>query len=296
MAEFYGRIGHLSGIESPLSNAGGVAKTTQDVEQLARTGVGTIEAGSFTEEARSVQGPIHFDPETGAMYNAVKMNNCGMDELVRQYPTMAKIAKAHNKPLIINLATVSDKPAEEAVRLIHRAQAAGANVLYNPDCPSVYDADGTRRQRLSQDHEKFGEVLDALAEAELEKPIFIRIAPQESYERMVSICRLIKQSGIVSALYVSNSWQVEDSPIGPAGKSGPAMAKEGYNQTFWASEQLRRSRIDVVSSIGIFCATELKHRLNIRPNVKGAAASTLFFESEYGWAQDVNRLLTDLAA
>jgi len=39
---FDGRIGHLEGIESPFSNAGGVVKTVEDVAVMALTGVGYI--------------------------------------------------------------------------------------------------------------------------------------------------------------------------------------------------------------------------------------------------------------
>lgn len=44
MKEFNELIGGLENVESPWGNAGGVVKTIEDVERMARTGVGWIEA------------------------------------------------------------------------------------------------------------------------------------------------------------------------------------------------------------------------------------------------------------
>ncbi len=66
MAEANYRIGHLDNLESPWGNAGGVIKTVEDVAHMAATGVGWIEAGSYTLEARKGNA---IDPETGEPTN-----------------------------------------------------------------------------------------------------------------------------------------------------------------------------------------------------------------------------------
>src|SRR5581483_9991877 len=110
------RIGHLE-VDSPFANAGGVIKHPGEVEKIARTGVGWIEAGSFTLEPRPGNSPngetvyVH-DPQTGSSWNSLGMPNKGMDEVEKEIPEMKRIAHAHNKPLVVNVAPVTDKPAE----------------------------------------------------------------------------------------------------------------------------------------------------------------------------------------
>src|ERR1700682_1721386 len=103
MSEFIGRIGHISDIESPFSNAGGVAKTFGDVELLSKTGIGAVEVGSITPEERSYLGPTYFDASTSTMYNAVEMNNMGLDKFLKVQAAMVEVAEAHGKPLIVNV-------------------------------------------------------------------------------------------------------------------------------------------------------------------------------------------------
>jgi dihydroorotate dehydrogenase len=64
MVSFSGHIGHLEGIEQPWGNAGGVVKTPEDVERMAKTEVGWIEGGSYTMERRS-----NNRPDGGAVYH-----------------------------------------------------------------------------------------------------------------------------------------------------------------------------------------------------------------------------------
>src|SRR5579885_3518334 len=116
MSEFSGRIGHLEDIQSPWGNAGGVVKTVEDVERMAKTGVGWIEAGSYTLEPRPGNGPngervYYHNPETGETFNSLGMPNKGMDVVETEIPEMAHIARTHNKKLVVNVAPVSADPA-----------------------------------------------------------------------------------------------------------------------------------------------------------------------------------------
>jgi dihydroorotate dehydrogenase len=315
---FDGRIGHLEGIESPWANAGGVVKTVEDVERMAHTGVGWIEAGSYTLEPRkgnkwnpetneydSARTDYDHNTETGLTYNSLGMPNSGMDVVEREIPEMVRIAHSLGKALAINVAPVSDKPLSETVELVRRGYAAGADVvIVNAGCPNVKDPDGKQHKLLSRSPWDFGQVMYLLANARISKPVWVRISPQDSLQGTQNVTRHMIKSGIVSALLDPNTWPVPmprgeagvpllGVPMETVGKSGPAMANKALRETTWAIKALTRSRIDVISSSGIMSAQELKRRLAI--GAVAGAGTTFFYESQNGWREDTDRLLSELA-
>ncbi len=311
MSEFNGRIGHLYGIESPWGNAGGVVKTVEDVEQMARTGVGWIEGGSYTLEERAGNGAngervYYHDPARGETFNSLGMPNKGMDAVEAEIPEMSKIARSYHKKLIVNVAPVSEEPVKEAVELIARSYAAGADgVVLNAGCPNVVLEDGGRHEILSYNPPGLAEVLNGIYEARFDRPIMIRISPPENYAKAIDIFAVIRSSRVVSAVFDPNTWpghkplDTEKQPLlevpgGVGGKSGPAMAFMSAKQTEWAVKELQGSGIDVVRSSGVMDATELQRSFDI--GAVAAAGTTFFYESRNGWQEDVGRLLTDLAA
>lgn len=320
MAEFYGRIGHLEGIESPWSNAGGVVKTVEDTEIMARTGAGTVEDGSQTllgrlgnavdpehPELGAVRTVYTHNSETGETGNSLGMPGKGMDVAELEIPEKVAICEAYNKKFIENVAPVSQSPAIESFELVSRAYAAGAHaVLLNAGCPNVVTADGGRHELLSRDPRALSKVLLGLQPVtERYAPIFLRISPQETYEDMKRVCAVIRNSGVVSAVYLPNTWPgfipvdttgkpILEVPGGAGGKSGPATAGMSAEQADWATFLLKNTNIDVVRSSGIMNAAELKEAL--AGGAVAGAGTTFYYESVNGWADDTGRLLSDLAA
>lgn len=309
MPEFNGQIGHLSDIESPWANAGGVAKTIEDVELLSRAGVGWVEAGSYTRELRLGNGAngetvYYHNTLTGQTYNSLGMPNKGFDLVETEIPEMKRITDAYNKKLVVNIAPVGLDPAQESVELTRRAYAAGADaVLLNAGCPNVVTEDGGRHEILSRSPYDFYNVLTALGGLKL--PIFVRISPQSSYGDMKRICDVVRRSKTVSALFAPNTWPgyiplntetgepILEVPGGAGGLSGPATAKEAATQTNWALAGLKGSEIDVVRSGGITTGRELGKCLV--DGAAGAAGSTFYYESKNGWKDDTNQMLSELA-
>jgi dihydroorotate dehydrogenase len=319
---FTGEVGHLSDIESPWANAGGVVKSLEQVELMAHTGVGWIEAGSYTLMKRHGNAVVvdekgepvpdtdllddyYHDPKTGETFNSLGMPNKGMDVIEQEIPEMAKIAKAHNKALAVNVAPVSDNPADESIELVTRAYEAGAGaVVLNAGCPNVIVEGTERHELLSRNTETFGKVLLALATADLPSPIWVRISPQENLTNAYLIANQIRKSGIVSAVLTPNTWPgykpVDEKgkprltvPGNIGGKSGPAMAQESQTQSAYMALALKDSGISVIRSSGIMNAQELKISLK---HAVAAAGTTFFYESRNGWKEDTDRILYDLAS
>ncbi len=308
---FEGNIGHLEGIESPWANAGGVVWSLEEVERMAHTRVGSIEAGPYTLEKYQPDGysngkrVYYHDLETGETFSSLKPPNKGLlDEVEKEIPEMLRIAHAHHKPLVVNVIPVSDEPVKESEELVKRAYQAGADaVLLNAGYPNVVIEDGGRHELLSRNAIELGRVLVNLADLGLPKPIFVSISPQESTKAADQVYKAVKDSGIVSAVFAPTAWPVaspkdENGEFiiqgveGMCGKSGPAMAKEAALQTAWAVSLLQRSGIDVVSPSSIMTGKTLRMRLG-----SGAVAgtgTTFYYESQNGWQEDTDKLLWDL--
>lgn len=325
MSEINYRIGHLDNLESPWGNAGGVVKTVEDVEKMARTGAGFIEDGSQTMERRlgnqhdASTGALIIDPETGQpikvyyhdpvtgeTFNSLGMPGKGIDVVEKEILEKVRICEASGKKLIQNVAPVTSNPVEETRELVRRSYEAGAHaVLVNAGCPNVIAADGGRHEKLSKNPDAFKKVLIGLRPI-VEKffPVFVRISPQDSFIDMIQLVRAVRESATVSAIFVPNTFDVQlpvdenGKPVlgvkgGTGGKSGPATAGEAAIQTEWLIKLLHASSIDVVSSGGIMNARELKKRLAL--GAVAGAGTTFYYEATRGWEEETDRLLHDFA-
>jgi dihydroorotate dehydrogenase len=315
---FEGNLAHLE-IESPWGNAGGVAKTIEEVNHIAHSGVGWIEAGSYTLEARKGNA---FSEETGEYsnnvyyhssgsgetFNSLGMPNKGMDQVEKEIPEMNKLAKKLGKNVIINVAPTGLEPVTESVELVRRAYEAGASaVLLNTGCPNVVTSDGGRKELLSHNQEKLEDVLEALRPT-VQKflPVFIRTSPMDTYEQSRKIYKTICRSKVVSVLFAPNTWpghvpkrdsgeEILQVAGGIGGKSGPATAKDSAKQLAWAlAGQPAPHRIPVISSSGIVNGYELGRRLRL--GAIGGAGTTLYYESAndgYSFAEATDKLLRE---
>ena len=197
MTEFHGKIGHLEGIESPFGNAGGVVKTVEDVEVMARTGVGWIEAGSYTLESRlgNAWNPetqqmdrvvYYHDAQAGKTYNSRGMPNKGFDVVEAELPEMVRIARGYSKPLVVNIAPVSDNPVEEVKEMTARAYEQGVDaVLVNAGCSNVVSEDGGRHELRSHHPSMQGLVIAGRKEEErrYRETVGLRVLTATDYGR-----------------------------------------------------------------------------------------------------------------
>jgi len=326
MSEQNWRLGHLDHLESPWGNAGGVVKTIEDVERMAKTGVGWIEGGSYTIEKRlgndrdpetgefiidpQTGEPIkvyYHDPETGESYNSLGMPGKGIDVVETEIPEMVRIAHANHKKLLVNVAPVTSDPVSESIELVRRASEAGADaVVLNGGCPNVITEDGGRHEMLSTNPRALFLVLQGLRPVtEKFRLIFLRISPRSTYEETKTILRAVEGSRAVSAVLTPNSFNVKiptrngKRVLGvkgdTAGKTGPATASDTYRQAKWAKDILSGSKIDVIRSGGIAnweaggieASEELRRSLALGVL---AAGTTFYFESA-DWKEDTHRLL-----
>lgn len=310
---FTGRLGHLE-IESPWGNAGGLVKSPEELELMAQTAAGWVEAGSYTLNPRIGNAPngetvYHHDSETGETFNSLGMPNKGMGELEKQIPNMVDRAHTLGKSIVFNVAPVSDDPVEESKELVERAYSAGAEaVLLNAGCPNVVTENGERHELLSRNPAVLLDVLSALKPITKEfKPIFIRTSPVENFVQANDMIRAIIKSSVVSAVFTPNTWPghrpidedgvpVLQVPGNIGGLSGPSTAAAARDQAAWAGYALteHNSNIDLVSSAGIMNGKELKRRLGI--GAVAGCGTTLYYESAKNnltWGDVTDKLLRE---
>jgi dihydroorotate dehydrogenase len=302
---FEGRIGHIDDIHSPWANAGGVVKTYNDAEVMARTGVGYIEYGTVTIERRpdlSAVGSVYYhDAAAGFTYNRKELDNVGIDAAEPELKEAVDMAHTYGKKIVANVAPVSSHPASELAELITRTYRAGVDgVLINPFCPNV---EGVSSQ-LAREPDRFINVLESLKRI-IKMPLWVRIGYSSKPGEIAATCNLLRLTNMVSAVCISNSESVAvptdmhgnslvRSSSGLCGRSGPGMAEAGYAATREAARALYGSGVHTVSCIGISNADELQRRLDV--GAVAGAGSTFFMESPNGWADDTQKLLVDLAA
>jgi len=332
MSEVNWRIGHLDHLESPWGNAGGVVKSVEDVEAMAKTGVGWIEAGSYTLEPRlgnqynPETGELRIDPdtdmpievyryinETGEMFNSLGMPNKGIDEVSKEIPEMVRTAEAYGKKLIVNVAPVSKDPVAETQELVQRVYKAGAHgVIVNGGCPNVEVDGGKREEALSLNAAATYMVLSGLGHiVKKYAKVMFRGTPQPSLLQAKTVYQSIERAGTVSTIFIPNSWggvwldrdgkSIIKVPGGISGKTGPAMSKQAFEQVEMAARIFNGSGIDVVVSSGIAnsepldirAAKQLRKALDL--GAVAAAGSTFYFVPERGWAEDTDKMLREFA-
>lgn len=326
MSEVNWQLGHLNHLGSPWGNAGGVVKSVEDVERMAKTGVGWIEAGSYCMEERfgndrdketgefiidpDTGNPIvvyYHDPGTGESYNSLGMPGKGIDKVEQEIPEMIEIAHRHYKKLIVNVAPVSNDPTTESFELVTRAFEAKADgVILNGGCPNVWDEDGDIHEILSTNPAALARVLLGLRPVvERFMPIYLRLSPLPTYDQTKTVLRIVEASKAVSVVFIPNSFNQKipfkngKKVLGiegdTAGKTGPATAEDTYRQAVWAKEILRGSKVGIVRSGGIAnweahgikASEELRRTLSL-----GAlAAGTTFYYESVDWPEDTHRLL-----
>lgn len=331
MSEQNWRIGHLE-VTSPWGNAGGVVKTVDDVERMAKTGVGYIEHGSTTLEKRfgnkrdKLTGDIIIDPETGEplidyyhnpktgeTFNSLGMPGSGMNTIEEEIPEMVRIAEAYGKKLLINVAPVSDEPMSEVIELATRAYEAGAHgVIVNAGCPNIIIEGEARHEILSHNAEACYLVFGGLKVVTEKFPkVFARTSPQASFQSAREVYGSIKRAGTVSTLWLPNTWPghrplVNGEPAltiegNVGGRSGPVTAAEVEKQLEWALAILKGSGIDIVASgaianseaLGIKAGEQLRRYMNL--GVVAGAGTTFYYEAQDSWEEGTDRLLNDFA-
>ncbi len=304
-------------LESPLFNGGGVVKSVEDARAMASTGVGAVLLGSYTLEPRAGNSPdgetvYYHDPATGTTHNSLGMPNKGIKDVARDLPEMTKIAHQMGKPIILNIAPVSDNPSSEISSLFDELIKAGVTELdaveLNAGCPNVIMNDGARHELLSHHPEQMVDVLGRIRDIANDKlgigSVFVRVSPFRNKDDVVSLVEGLShvQIDAVSAFNTFTGGRPIDAvgtpilqvPNNLGGQSGRGMTTLAEEQTAWLIYERDNQGLtfDVLGSNGIYDGKSMKRRLDL--GAKAVSATTIFFESE-SWGTAVYKILDEYA-
>jgi len=249
----------------------------------------------------------NYDPGTGITHNSLGMPNKCIDWLIGVLPDMINVAHAHHKPLIVNIAPVSHEPAEELYEMAGRLLENDVDgIIVNGGCPNVKDVDGSNHAILSRNAAASNEAAEILSPwaHQYGRKFWYRVSPQGSPEELYGIAEGILDANIYSAILSPNTWPVPipiddndqkllEVSLEQCGRSGPGIAGPAVYQTAQWRHALRGSGIDVIQSSGIVDADNLARALKV--GAVAGAGTTFFYESQNGWQQDVDRVLSELA-
>jgi dihydroorotate dehydrogenase len=306
-------------LEAPLVNAGGLVKSPEDVDRMARTPVGAVLGGSFTLDERVGNSPggevvYYHDPVTATTYNSLGMPNKGVRALAASGELQRMIDIAHDlgKPFILNIAPVTDDPVGEVIAMseqLARAKIDNLDALeLNASCPNVVLDNGGRHEILSHHPQLLGRVLSELSHISAsEVPLgtmLVRVSPFRDAADAVNLAEVSNENGvaIVSAFNTfpggrptkKSGGAVLKVPGGVGGQSGLGMASRAEEQTGWLidARTVTNSTFEIMGSNGIGDALTMKRRLEL--GCAAVSATTLFWQSA-SWGNAASRLLSDYA-
>lgn len=301
MAE-YMEIGGVE-IESPIINGGGLVKSVEDAKMMFQTGAGAVLLGSITEHPREGNSPngeivYYHDPETRITYNALGMPNKGIVETAKQIPEILEIAEFHGRPLIINIAPVTEDPESEVAMIIRNFASSDAFGIHaielNASCPNVVSDDGGRHELLSYHPDQLRGVLLELDNLRHEERIFhdiwVRISAPRDDDELRALVRVFKDVKVdaVSAFNTFPGGRPVDSsgrpilqvPGGIGGMSGPGMEELALQHTLKLvyERALQEGEFYIVGSNGVHDGPSIRRRLLL--GASAVCTTTMIWESQ----------------
>lgn len=244
------------------------SKSFEDIEQLANSSTHALVVGSISVKPRD-RNPGHgYWPhrEKFLALNSFGMPNGGLPYFKQYLPEMARLAHAHNKPLIANVVGFSD---EEFVRLIKLAQAAGCDLVeLNLGCPNVWE-NGVQKQILSYHPHLIKRLLQTIAKHKPTIPLGLKISPLPP-DLLREVCRVIADSNVVGFVTATNSYPnaalTAGTRIGEekellAGLSGRGLKPISLGVVVQLRQLLPPS-IDIIGCGGIGSAKDVTDYLN----------------------------------
>lgn len=245
------------------------SKTLRDVEVLAKSASGAIVVGSISVKPRKPNVGQNYWLHNEGLFslNSYGLPNGGILYFKKYLPQMVEVAHAHNKPLIANVVGFSN---EEFVTLVEFVEKAGADIVeLNLGCPNVWE-EGRQKQIISYHPTLIKSVLQSIAKQRPKVKICVKISPLPP-DLLSEVCRVIKNSKIVSVVTATNSYPNAYVTTGAQGTGGRADTLAGLAGrslkpiSVGVVKQLRTllpNQMDIIGCGGISSSSDVKDYLD----------------------------------
>ncbi len=248
---------------NPVGLAAGFDKDAVATSMWSNLGFGFAEVGTVTSQAQpgNPRPRLFRLPKDEAVLNRMGFNNCGASAMSE------RLAKRTSKsepviPIGINLGKSKVTPLEEAsqdyrhsFRLLKKYGDYFVVNVSSPNTPGL---------RKLQDTAMLGSILDALhAENNLQKPLFVKIAPDlewEAIKEIVSLAQSYKLAGIIATNTTIKREELNTQVLAQTGKllseeaggiSGKPL-REGSTEVIKYIYKQSQGQIPIIGVGGIF--------------------------------------------
>ena len=241
--------------------AAGLDKNGDYIDCLAALGVSFIELGTVTPRPQegNPKPRIFRNHKERSLLNRLGFNNKGVDYLVERLKERksnvlvgSSIGKNHDTPN----ATAS----EDYIFCLKKVYEFSDYVAINISSPNTKNLRELGNTEYFQSLlEKLKNEQDTLSTTYGDKPIFIKISPDESPGNLELICKSILSTKL-DGIICSNTTIDHDDINGPGGISG-APLKRKSNKTLQIVKTLLGDKIPIIASGGVMSAEDYEEKI-----------------------------------
>ncbi len=217
------KIGNVTVTPAVMNAACSVAKTIEDVENLAMTKVGAVLVGSITVKPRKTNPAPNWLTDDSYSINSFGMPNGGAKFYQKNLPKMIEITHKAHKKFVLSIAGFS---TDEYVQLAALADDAKVDLLeINLGCPNI-SVSGAQKTIASFDIQVIKEIIEEISQI-TNIPLMVKLSPYSNPADLQTVAKVIANS-TVSAVVTSNtfpngSMRAISNYDKLAGISGPAL-------------------------------------------------------------------------
>ncbi|MBL8059461.1 MAG: quinone-dependent dihydroorotate dehydrogenase [Chthonomonas sp.] len=244
---------------NPLGLAAGVDKNGIAIDRWAQMGFGSAEIGTVTAipQSGNVRPRLFRFPEQRAVINRMGFNNHGARDLslalaqrkCTQIPVGVNIGKSKVTPL-------AEAPQDYLFSYRHLAKFADYVVVNvsSPNTPGLRDLQGASALR---------EILLPLLAEPVQRPLFVKIAPDLHFDDIAEIAMLAKQIGLAGIVATNTTLDHSSIPsvMNQSGGLSGAPLFEKSNAVIRHIKSLA-PELTIVGVGGVFSGADLKAKLD----------------------------------
>jgi dihydroorotate dehydrogenase len=276
-------------LASPIGLAAGFDKSARAVPFLSSLGFGHVEIGSVSADP-SVGNPrprLFRLPHERAIVVHYGVPNDGAEEVARRLAAARALVPVGINVVSTNRGAGESEPDEavigDYVASVRRLQRLGDYVCLNLSCPNTRDGRG-----FFADRSRLRRLLEAVGEAGVERPVFVKVAPFASEADLDWFLEAVSPFPYVSGFSVNLT--PGQRPGMPGAVSGPPAAAAAERTVAELYRRTESARYVVIGSGGVFTAADAYRMIRL-----GASLVQLYTALVYEGPGVVRRITEGLA-
>lgn len=278
-AEWYSRKWRNLYFRNPLGIAGGLDKTGQSIESWWHLGAGFVEVGTVTPQAQDPNPGKIMDrfKDTEALWNKMGFPSPGYTSVLFE---VEKNFAHRSTPIFMNIGknrtTLNERAHEDYIFLMNHLPSVCDAFVVNISSPNTAGL----RQLFTK--EFFAPLMEKLVSQaqRVNRPLFLKISPDETHEQLESIIHTSAQQGI-DGYIVSNTTVQRPTPSpypvdgGVSGKPVAHSSKETLKNVIQILGSNRNNKL-IINAGGISTGADVNERMSLGADLCQIYSSLIF--------------------